>query len=304
MDYNENQSSTSNVPDEYREHVREGTNWRDIVKWVGDLPPLPHVAASALSLIEDPATSAGKLTDLLGKDTALAARVLKIANSAMFAKQREITTISQAIMLIGFKPLKGIIIAASLRQLNRKPSDAERLIWENSTCVATACQLLARKLKKPFDDEAFVLGLLHDLGKLVLVRQIAKEYAEIVAEAHRNTEEYFVVEERHLGCSHALVGALVAKKWNFAADTCQVILHHHDPITISSTMNEIEQKQAIVFTADLIAHHLGSGHQEGYPDLTEKARASATAFGLSTEEFDALVELIKEKNAASSGAFQ
>ncbi|MCB0344158.1 MAG: HDOD domain-containing protein, partial [Bdellovibrionales bacterium] len=124
------------APEEFRGRIAPGKNWTEIVAWVGDLPPLPQVASKAIRLVEDPDTTAGQLTDLLSTDTALAARVLKIANSAMFSRQREITTLNQAIMVIGFKALKGIVVAATLRQLNRKDGEIEKVVWQNSMCTA------------------------------------------------------------------------------------------------------------------------------------------------------------------------
>lgn len=113
-------------PQEFEGRLAQGKDWREIVAWVGDLPPMPQVAAKAIVMVEDPDTTAQKLTDLLSNDTALAARVLKIANSAMFSRQREITTLNQAVMVIGFKALKGIIVAATLRQLNKKIRQARK----------------------------------------------------------------------------------------------------------------------------------------------------------------------------------
>ena len=106
------------APREFEGRLSQGKDWREIVAWVGDLPPMPQVASRAISLVENPDTTASELTDLLSTDAALAARVLKIANSAMFSRQREITTLNMAIMVIRFKALKGIIVAATLRQLN------------------------------------------------------------------------------------------------------------------------------------------------------------------------------------------
>ena len=139
--------NTNTPPEEFKGRLSAGKDWTEIVAFVGDLPPLPHVAAQAISMVEDPDTTAGKLTTLLGQDTALAARVLKIANSAMFSMQREITTLNQAIMVIGFKSLKGIIVAATLRQLNRKFGKPEQMIWENSAATAIACHSLSSYLE-------------------------------------------------------------------------------------------------------------------------------------------------------------
>jgi len=289
------------VPEEYKEHVSPGKDWKEIVAWVSDLPPLPHVASQALALIEDPDTTAGKLTQLLGQDAALTARVLKIANSAMFSRQREISTINQAIMTIGFKTLKGIIVAATLRQLNRKFGPIEQMIWSNSTCTAVASRILSTHLKKPYVEEVFLFGLLHDLGKLVLMRQIPKEYTEI-ANKTKNGKLFTVLEQEALGFTHPLIGALVAKKWNFSADTCQAILHHHDEIP-SKIENELQEKTLMITFANLMSHALGFGHEKGYPDQTADLIKVAGLFGVNEEEIENLKVKISELFGDMSAAF-
>ena len=287
--------------DEFQSRVAAGKDWKEIVAWVGDLPPLPHVAAQALSLIEDPDTTAAKLTELLGGDTALAARVLKIANSAMFSRQREITTINQAIMTIGFKTLKGIIVAATLRQLNRKFGKVEQMLWENSTCTAMGARYIATRLKRTYVEECFLLGLLHDLGKLVLMRQVAKEYEAIVDKTKKGT--FFVdTEQDTFGFAHPLIGALVAKKWNFSLETCQAILHHHDPIK-DSPRSELDEKTAIIQTADLIAHTLNFGHLEGYPDCRPHAIQAAKKLGFSDVDAENLIAEVAEAFKEGGAAF-
>lgn len=286
------ETTDQNPPEEFKGRLSPGKDWTEIVAFVGDLPPLPHVASQAIVMVEDPDTTAGKLTNLLGQDTALAARVLKIANSAMFSMQREITTLNQAIMVIGFKSLKGIIVAATLRQLNRQFGKAEQMIWENSTCTAIGCHALTSYLRKPYVDEAFLIGLLHDLGKLVLVRQLPKEYQQIIA-ATKKGVSFMDVEQEQFGFAHPLIGALVAKKWNFSMETCQVILHHHDPLG-DSVSSSADEKTAIVQAADSIAHLLGFGHPEGYPDQTENVAANLNRLGIPAAEHEKVIEQIKE----------
>ncbi len=279
-------------PAEFQGRLTKGKDWTEIVAFVGDLPPLPHVASQAIVLVEDPDTTAQKLTNLLGQDTALAARVLKIANSAMFACQREITTLNQAIMIIGFKALKGIIVAATLRQLSRNFGQIEKMIWENSTCTAITSHLLAQQLKKPYADEVFLLGLLHDLGKLVLVRQIPKEYVQVV-DGVKTGRHFIDVEQETFGFAHPLIGALVAKKWNFPLDTCQVILHHHDPLP-DTTSDVQEEKTAIIVAADLIAHQLGFGHPKGYPEIGEGINQALTRIGIDPTQIEDLLKRAKD----------
>jgi len=289
------------MPAEYAGRVSEGKSWTEIVSLVGDLPPLPHVASQALVMVEDPDATAGQLTTLLGKDTALAARVLKIANSAMFSRQREITTLTQAIMTIGFKSLKGIIVAATLRQLNRSNGKIENMIWANSTCTAIGALELTQRLKKAYVEEAFLLGLLHDLGKLVLTRQIAKPYLEAV-QTTKTGLLYIDAEQHKLGFAHPLIGALVAKKWNFSPEICQIILHHHDPL--EAIASEVDEKIAIVQAADNIAHALGYGHLDGYPDCAPAAELDLLKLGFAVEEHTTIIEEIKNNFAQQGGVFE
>jgi HD-like signal output (HDOD) protein len=143
-------SENPSAPQEFQGRLGQGRDWREIVAWVGDLPPMPQVASRALILVENPDTASQELSELLSSDAALAARVLKIANSAMFSRQREITTLNQAIMVIGYKSLKGIIVAAALRQINKSFGSLEKLIWENSMCAAACANIIAKKLKNRY----------------------------------------------------------------------------------------------------------------------------------------------------------
>lgn len=256
------------TPREFQGRLTQGCDWRDIVAWVGDLPPIPQVAALALRVIEDPESTAQKLTDLLSKDAALAARVLKIANSAMFSRQRDITTLNQAVMVIGFKALKGIIVAATLRQLNKRFGTSEKLIWEHSIATAFAATLISKKLKKAYTEEIFLLGLLHSLGQIVLLAQedTYEQFRSVINKIKELGYEYVQAEESQFGYSHPLIGALVAKKWNFSPEICQVILHYCDDFNSPVAVNTIEEKIAIVSLANSLAHGLNLGSPDGYPE--------------------------------------
>lgn len=257
-------SQNDTAPEEFKNRLAPGKDWREIVAWVGDLPPMPHVASRAISMVENPDTTAPELEELLATDAALAARVLKIANSAMFSRQREITTLSQAIMIIGFKALKGIIVAATLKQLNKRSGQLETMIWQNSTATAMFAYNVARKLKKRYADEIFLLGLLHNLGQMVLTTQVPAEYKKILALINETNSDYVTVETEILGFTHALIGALVAKKWNFSAETCQIILHYKDPVDGDRPDNEQEEKTAVVQLSDLLTHSSGIGSPPGF----------------------------------------
>ncbi len=279
-------TSQGSAPQEFEGRLAQGKDWREIVAWVGDLPPMPQVASRAIAMVENPDTMAQELTELLSSDTALAARVLKIANSAMFSRQREITTLNQAIMIIGFKALKGIIVAATLRQLNKGFGKLEKMVWENSMCVATCSTVISKRLSKRYVEEIFLLGLLHSLGQVVLLAQPAtvKDYKKVLQVIQEKQIPYAEAEQEVFGFAHPLIGALVAKKWNFSAETCQVILHYSDPLEGDKPDTDMDEKVAIVQLADAICHAAKIGSPEGYPDRTEAIARAATFIGIDKDK--------------------
>lgn len=282
-------------PREFEGRLSGDKDWREIVAWVGDLPPMPQVASRAISMVENPDTTAADLTDLLSTDTALAARVLKIANSAMFSRQREITTLNQAIMIIGFKALKGVVVAATLRQLNREFGRMQQLVWENSMGTALAAMIIARKLHKRYIEEIFLLGLIHGLGQIVLLvqKETARDYKKIIEIIKEEGVDFVTAEQRFFGFAHPLIGALVAKKWNFSSDTCQIILHYKDPID-EPPDNEMEEKTAIVQLADLISHNASIGSPAGYPNELEVIHEIAAFLGFEKRDIPATIQEIIE----------
>ncbi|MBX7145565.1 MAG: HDOD domain-containing protein [Oligoflexia bacterium] len=290
-------TTSDSAPGEFDGRLAEGKDWREIVAWVGDLPPMPHVASRAIAMVENPDTTAAELTELLSSDTALAARVLKIANSAMFSRQREITTLNQAIMIIGFKALKGIIVAATLRQINKSFGKLEKLIWENSIGTAVAATLISKKLRKRYLEEAFLLGLLHSLGQIVLLfqKETASDYKHVMELVRDDHLDYVSAEQQVFGFAHPLIGALVAKKWNFSSETCQVILHYRDQLDSTKPESELEEKTAVVQFGEMVAHCAGIGSPEGYPNQLPSINKSALFVGFPEKDLGPVIEeLINE----------
>jgi HD-like signal output (HDOD) protein len=266
----ENKSLNSNSP-----LGKNGdTQYKEIVELVGDLPPMPAVAAKAIKLVEDPCITAKKLNDVLSADASLTARLLKISNSAMFARQREITTLTQAIMTIGFKSLKGIIVAAAVRQINKSSSKYQKIVWENAVATAMATTMISNQLKKRYREEIYVFGLLHTLGQMAFLnsKKVEAKVQDIFKLIKEKSFTYVEAENAVLGFNHTIVGALIAKKWNFSEETCDSILNYQNNITKIEDHEEQKEKHAILLLSDLLSHSIGLGSPEGYPDKTEEIK--------------------------------
>jgi HD-like signal output (HDOD) protein len=196
-------------------------------------------------------------------------------------------------MTIGFKGLKGIIIAAALRQMNKSFSPAEKMVWERSVATAICATALARRLKRRYVDELFLVGLLHSLGQVVLLakKETAERYGEVLRCIELEGLDFIGAEERVFGFSHPLLGALVAKKWNFSGETCQVILHYRD--SFEAVTSESEEQAIIVRLAEIVTHKSGIGSPPGYPDEEVAALELLASLGLEPSEApEALAELV------------
>ena len=283
------------APSEFAGRLTKNRDWREIVAWVGDLPPMPQVASKALQMVEDPDATANDLSELLATDPTLAVRVLKIANSAMFSRQREITTINQAVMMIGIKALKGIIVAAVLKQLNKSQTIMERMVWEASMAGAFAASLVAKKLRRRYLDEIFLLGLLHNLGQFVLLTKpdTAKDYNQVLGIVQGEGQEFSTAEQSVFGFSHTLIGALVCKKWNFPPEVCQVILHYKDPWIDNKPENEQEDKSAVLCTGEMLLRYSNLGTPPSYPEQSENLKKLLTVLGIEAAQCEAVIEELK-----------
>lgn len=288
------------MPDDFNGRLTGDVDWRNIVQLVSDLPPLPRVAMEAMKILDDPEVTPVRVTDLICQDASLASRLLKIANSAMFARRSRVSTLTQAVMMVGFKTLKGLLLAATLRDMLRSETEYDKFIWSNSMLTAITAGSLCRELNRPFFEETFTYGLLHDVGKLVLLSTTTKTYKSVL-DGIKEGKTFVEVEQEHLGYTHALIGALVTKKWNFPTELCQVLLHHHDPIELKSSNtqansladclgDELALKTAIVQAANLVSHAVGVGHPEGYPEQGQEATQRLLDLGLTQEAALAFIE--------------
>jgi len=205
----------------------------EIAKQVGDLPPLPAAALEAMRRLDDPNVTAERLQEAIARDQALAAQVLRIANSAMFCFQRKVSSLSHAVAILGFNALRSILIAASVQKVfyagpGSRGTAALRPLWKHAWGAAVAARAIAQRTGYGNADEAFTSGLVHDLGKLVLLRNDPHAYGEIISSVELGGGNFYDLEMRVFGFSHAHVGALLALKWLFPAQLVAGILHHHD----------------------------------------------------------------------------
>jgi putative nucleotidyltransferase with HDIG domain len=204
-----------------------------IIQSVTSLRPMPSNVTRILSEIDKPDVTIDSLVGLIGLDQALAALVLQMSNSVSLGYSRTCSTLHEAIMLIGLGRLKSILLTSSATSMMKRGLSGYRQgageLWHHSLVTGVASEWIAQALRYPNPEEAYVSGLLHDIGKLLLDQVVLNNYNEIVDFVQKYQMQLWQVEEKLIGIDHARVGGLIAEHWNFPVPLVDAIRFHHAP---------------------------------------------------------------------------
>lgn len=227
-----------------------------------DLPTIPSVAGRVVKLISDPNVTANDLNKAIMTDVSLAARVLKIANSSFYGCRSTINTVSHAIVVIGFGMIRNIVMAASTKNVYKHYGLTEKLLHDHSVGTAMATYLIEKGLGRRQSEEAFLAGLFHDIGKVILNNTDPDRFMAVTKEVYNEGRDSTEVEREVFGFTHAEVGSLVIRKWNFSADLEVLINRHHQLSEMAQDEPHIYQLTALVNLADDLCYKHGIGVRE------------------------------------------
>ncbi len=203
----------------------------DLIRNAQDLPSPPAVVMELLNSIDSDDIDVATLAATVAQDQALTGKTLRLANSPYFATQIKVTTIHQAITLLGFRNVRKIIMTAALTgcfPVQRCAGFDYKMFWRHALATASAAAILARQLGLNADF-AFTAGLLHDIGRLVLVTCAPDEYAEVIRYRTEHQSSMLEAERIVLRMDHAQAGEILAAHWNFSETLRLAIAAHHDP---------------------------------------------------------------------------
>ncbi len=253
----------------------------DVVNKLQDLPSLPAVVMELLTSIDQEDVDISVLARKVSHDQALTAKTLRLANSSTYGLQVKVTTIQQAITFLGFQTTRNLITAAAVTGCFAEGQCAgfdDKAFWRHSIATAACARVLARRMRFN-QDYAFTAGLLHDIGRLVLVSTYPERYAEAIAARAANDSEMLEAERAVLGVDHVMAGVALAAHWNFS-DTMQLaIAHHHDPATPGAGF-----LATIIHVANAIVHALDIAREDD--DLVPPVSSVAwAALGLNEETY-------------------
>jgi Predicted signal transduction protein len=216
-----------------------GKDTETLVRNIVDLPTLPQVITTLMSLLDDPNSSVRDINNVMGKDQALVAKILKLVNSAFYAIPTRVSSISQAIAILGFKTVKSIVISASIIGMFDSDNDdfSYQEFWINSLGVATISRFIILRLSEDplsgcgaiHPDTGFVAGLLSGIGKMVLDQYAHEEFVQIIELAKKEKMSFYEAEQNIITGSYSGVGYWLAKRWNLSEDI-QIPIKYQDKL--------------------------------------------------------------------------
>lgn len=267
---------------------------------IGDIATLPEVTMKIISIVDDPKSTARDLHNIVKNDPALATRVLKVVNSAFYGLPGQVSEIDRAIVLLGLSAVKNIAISASISRLFTAERISEKFsardIWKHSVGVAVATrQFCCLVGKRPFAEEAFLAGLIHDLGLLVERQAFPEQLTEIIRQAGRGTRTFCELETEIVGVDHQALGAALAAKWKFPRMLQIVLGYHHK---VDNLAEDVRLLPVIVYIADVLCCHEKIGFHltgENQP-LDDRLLASV---GLTEDDFNKVREELAEQIEAT-----
>ncbi len=210
-----------------------GFSPKEYLRNLGDLPSLPAVAVQALAVAEDPSSTASDLLRVIMSDPPLAAKVLKVANSVYFHRGHAVHDLQTAIVRLGFSNVRNLLMGVSvIRAFNTyfigAPFTREDF-WVHSIGTGVLASRLSGESAQLCASSSFVMGLLHDIGQLVLDRSARESYGQVVRAAQSDRGPLFAAERRRLGCDHAAIGAELLSSWRFPHELVEPVRWHHEP---------------------------------------------------------------------------
>ncbi len=231
-----------------------------VIKEISHIATLPEVTMKIVQLVEDPDSTAQDLNKVITNDPALGARILKVVNSAFYGLPGQIGSINRAIVLLGLNAVKNIAIAASLAKLFRGgqicPGFDARDLWTHSIAVASATRMLAARSGVSVPDEAFLAGLIHDLGIMVEIQARRPKFVEAFEKSQKEGITLRDAEFAVFGANHEHFGAALCRLWKFPENFWHVTGFHHRPMELPAMQRALT---GLVYVADIIAASMELG---------------------------------------------
>jgi putative nucleotidyltransferase with HDIG domain len=226
---------------------------------INEIVTLPTILAEIMGELGKDETVTHKVTRMVETDPSLTSNILRVANSPFYGVRRRIESVGSAIILLGLSEISRLLITLymkqQLRSLSQNQQHALGLLWTHSVNTASIASLLAKEYELPTGGKEYTAGLLHDMGKIVLLQYFPAEQEKAAKAAAETGQDDLTSETEHAGIPHTEAGALLGEKWRLPEEYVEVMKYHHSPRSAARNPELI----ATVRFADLLAESWGTG---------------------------------------------
>ena len=241
------------------------------------LPTSAGMVARIVKVIYDPATAAKDIADVIEHDPPLTAKILKVTNSAYYGLNSQVTSLQRAVVVLGFDTVKEIVstvsIVDTIQQVDGASQADMKGLWNHSVGTAKACQLIADNTKLARPEVAYIVGLLHDIGKIILATVFPDNFNMVLKMVQEKNCRILLAERRILNTDHTMIGKILCDIWGLPDDISTAILYHHDPMSVS------KGSQALARIAE-IGDYMCRKAQIGFPGDTNTQKPSAASLAI------------------------
>ncbi|MEI6125710.1 MAG: HDOD domain-containing protein [Pseudomonadota bacterium] len=278
----------------------------ELIKKVSDPRVLPFVAKKVLDIVSNEDASIVEICQVIEKDQTITASVLKIANSVYYGPRQKVTSIRQAIVILGLKALRNIVLLVSTKLQYKRFGITEQLMWDHSIGAAIAARQIAAGRGQELEEIAFLGGLMHDFGKIVMNNECPEAFSEVMQRIYNENDDSLTAEESVFGYNHTDIGAMVVQQWRFPALFVTILQNHHLHLSGLDTIPDplIAKALACINLADNICKKLGIGYRNSEDILLLQDLNSAVFCGLSGDALDQLVSDTRKTYEAEKAVFQ
>jgi putative nucleotidyltransferase with HDIG domain len=257
---------------------------KTLTKKIQSLPTLPHVVEKLTKVVESPESTAKEVGKLIASDQVLGSKVLKLVNSPFYGFPGRISSISHAIILLGFNVIKGVVLSASVFDLMERSMMG---LWEHSLGSAVTASTIARSLKMSDPEEISTAALLHDIGKVLVKVSLSGDYDSIISIVEKEKISFREAEVRVLGVDHADIGNWLTNEWSLPDKLITPITYHHLP----EEAPRLKERASVVHIADSITRAFGVGFG-GDPWVPKISKAAWSALDMDHHDLDALMRQV------------
>ncbi len=272
------------------------TTLGEILEDIRSIEPLPQVATRVMQLSAQPDVVPSELIAVIQSDPGTTAKVLKLANSALYGFQREIASLEEAGNMLGVQTLSGLVLTSCagryMRDYGYADPEAALVLWERSIATAVAAGAIAQRSGRVDRHRAYTLGLLENIGQIVLLRFVP-EHAERIAASVASGVDPIEAERAAYGVSHADIGARLARKWEFPELLVEAIRTHHDPRRSSGDL----AMASVGHLAEVATHRFHVGERPGVPEPCTLQESAFAWLGLPQDALDTLEPYLREELA-------